>query len=239
MNPQFIDFLKRRWVLPTAVGIVASSGGGVLGYILGKRQERKETVEQINAAFEVAKKGELRPIKIDIKENETTFESVEDVPVITEGKFESLNLIPADQLVFDVPPVRVVREIHDEIEWDWEAEKNTRTKEEPYVIHRDEFFADEMGYTQSTVTYYAGDDVMTDELDTPIYGHTAMVGELNFGHGSGDPSVVYIRSELLEHEYEVVRHPGFFLVEVMGETIEAEYKDQDLKHSAVRKFRME
>jgi len=121
-------------------------------------------------------------------------------------------------------------------EWNYENELATRTKKIPYVIHEDEFILDEMGFTQETLTYYAGDDIMADGQDTPLYNYEGLMGELMFGHGTKDPNVVYIRNEGIRMEWEILRHSGFFEVEVLGHTIEDQYTDKELKHS-VQKFR--
>jgi hypothetical protein len=54
---------------------------------------------------------------------------------------------------------------------------------------------------------------------------------LVFGHGSGDPNVVYIRNEKLQAEYEVLRDPGSYEIEVLGGHVEREMQEVDLKHS--------
>ena len=94
-----------------------------------------------------------------------------------------------------------------------------------------------MGYEQSTLTYYEGDDILVDEHDVPVYNHNLSVGPLNFGHGSNDKNVVYIRSERLESEFEVLREHGLYTVEVLGYE-----KEEEFRHSgyhSVPKFRPE
>lgn len=227
MNEQITPFLQKSWVLPTAVGMSAFSVGGAVGYIVGKvrgiNMTVERTAEMLNDVY-----AELAILKGERAEEPET-----EVRVITEAKLHSISLVPHDEVVFDVPPVTIIREIADDPDenWDWEAERATRTREEPYILHKDEYMEDDFGHTQSTVSYYVGDDIMTDEHDTPIYGHTAMVGELRFGHGSGDENVVYIRNELLEHDYEVLRIDGRYEVEVLGLEIDEEYREKDLKHS--------
>lgn len=116
--------------------------------------------------------------------------------------------------------------------WDYELERSSRTKENPYVIHADEFNADEFGWSsQTTLTWYEGDQILTDSNDVPIYNPHTVVGELRWGHGSGDPNVVYIRNERLQAEYEVLRDEGSYEIIVLGGIIEEEYDKTDLKHS--------
>jgi len=116
-------------------------------------------------------------------------------------------------------------------EWDYELELQNRRGEFPYIIHRDEFFADEMGNSQSTLTYYVGDDILVDEQNVPIYNYSSVVGNLRFGHGSEDQNVVYIRNEKLKTEYEVIQDSGYYQVEVLGLEIENRIEAEELRHS--------
>jgi hypothetical protein len=79
---------------------------------------------------------------------------------------------------------------------------------------------------------------LTDEVDTIVPDVDATVGVenmLRFGHGSGDPNVVYIRNPKLEADFEVTRSAGKYAKEVLG------YDDgEHLQHSRgrePRKFR--
>lgn len=111
--------------------------------------------------------------------------------------------------------------------WNYDDERATRSKDRPYIIHVDEFVADEFDYeSQSTLTWYEKDQILTDSKDVPVYNHAAVVGELRFGHGSNDPNVVYIRNERLKAEYEVLRDPGSYQETVLGES----FDDQHLRH---------
>lgn len=129
--------------------------------------------------------------------------------------------------------------------WDYEAEVTKRTKTEPYILHKDEFFDDEEGYIQLTLTYYEGDDILVDEEEAPIYNHASVVGPLKFGHGSGDPNVFYVRNDKRRCEYEILRHEGLYSREVLGLDIENNVRvrqkhDRELRHSDYdRKFKLE
>lgn len=122
-------------------------------------------------------------------------------------------------------------------EWNYAVEIRKRNTKEPCVIHKDEFFTDEKGYAQSTLTYYSGDDILVDEDDTPIYNHADVTGPLLFGHGSGDSNVVYIRNDKRKAEYEILRDPGLYSVEVLGLSIEKNDRVKELKHSKNMRFR--
>lgn len=107
-----------------------------------------------------------------------------------------------------------------EFEWNYHEERKRRTPDAPYVIHYDE--REEMeGYHVMTLTYYTEDDVLCDERDNPVdpAERNDLIGEVNlerFGHGSNDPSVVFVRNDKLEIVYEVVRSPNSYSEEVHG-----------------------
>lgn len=122
--------------------------------------------------------------------------------------------------------------------WNYEEEIEKRNPEEPYIIHKDEFFENEKDYRQSTLTYYKSDHILCDSDDTPVYNIEKVVGKLEFGKGSKDPSIVYIRNEKLEAEYEILLDHGWYQVEVLGQAVEDHLNDPNVKHS-LHKFREE
>jgi hypothetical protein len=133
----------------------------------------------------------------------------------------------------DSPGVSAVQDIYQhEDTWDYAVELANRSEDVPYVIHRDEYFNNETPFEQITLTYFEGDDVLADSNDTPIDDQDAMVclGNLGkFGHGSGDPNVVYVRNHELHLEIEIVHSDGKFAKEVHG------FSDDELRHSDRRR----
>ena len=104
-------------------------------------------------------------------------------------------------------------------EWDYEKELERRTKSEPYVIHQDEFVHDENGYNHVVYTYYAGDDVMVDEENGHPLPHADIVVGLNnlqFGHGTDDDDVVFVRNDRLEIEMEICRTQDSYEEKILG-----------------------
>lgn len=232
---------RLRKALPVIAGAVGFSAGGALGYILARRkgrllmQEFADMVEKEFATHERVVKLE----ELDLSDGD--YPSAETV-VGTLTFIERAPLGLATGLLATGLDEEVVKNIFEnDDDWDYEAEANTRDGKSIYVIHRDEFIPDEMGYRQSTVTWYEGDKILADERDAPIYNWSSIVGtDLPFGHGSGDANVVYIRNEELRHEYEVLKDPGRFDVEVEGHQIEQDFEDQEIRHSKTPlKFRQE
>lgn len=131
------------------------------------------------------------------------------------------------------PVITNVFTVSDE-EWDFEKEQANRTDEAPYILHKDEFWAEEEGLPQLTLTYFAGDDIMVDQDEKPIYNHISVVGELRWGHGSQDQNVLYVRNPKLKVEYEILKDSGSYAIEVLG--LDNSEEDEEIK---VGKFKPE
>lgn len=118
----------------------------------------------------------------------------------------------------------------EEDQWDWHKERSQRSPMRPYVIHVDEQH-DHEAYDGVTYTYYAADDVLCNERDEviPETDRERIVGEANlekFGHGSNDPSIVYVRNDQLEMDIEVVHSPNSYAEEVHGFEPEIKHSDR-------------
>lgn len=260
------DKLYRIWSDPRrptfVLGFIAFNAGVGLGYILGRRSapaqfDVTENLEMKLNSDELATLRDVTKKPPSVVLNPNMYKTTDPIPEYTS---KSKTRVDGEGFVRDkikstVETAReAVQEVVDDIpeedgelvrrsifvesdDWNYELELSKRTTEAPYVIHRDEFFADEKDYVQSTCTYYAGDSILVDEDEKPIYNHEQITGQLVFGHGSGDANVVYIRNDKRHSEYEVVFDPGLYSVEVLGLEIEDNERVKDLRHSRVPKFR--
>jgi hypothetical protein len=104
--------------------------------------------------------------------------------------------------------------------WDTHAERRRRSPSRPYVIHMDE--KDEFEhYQDSTLTYYEADDVLANERDEIMDAaeRERVIGEKNlerFGEGTDDPSTVFVRNDVLEMQFEIIKSSGSYTEEVQG-----------------------
>lgn len=100
-----------------------------------------------------------------------------------------------------------------------ESEDDGDESDEPQVISFEEFSEDHDDYAKITITYYQGDDTLADENDGIVDDVTALIGDeafTNFGNGSRDNNVVYIRNDSISTDFEVIRDPGKFSVIILG-----------------------
>lgn len=125
-----------------------------------------------------------------------------------------------------------------EPEWDVAEEMANRTTDAPYTLHANEYHNRETGYVQTTLYWYT-DRILADENHAIIYNVGDVTGKLEFGRGSGDPDMVYIRNDKLRGEYEVVRVNDSYEHTVYGAQAEEKAEQDDLRHSStVRRFRV-
>lgn len=93
--------------------------------------------------------------------------------------------------------------------WNYERELQNRSPEAPYIIHENEFNHSNLNYTKVAYTYYSEDDYLVhpENENRPVFGGETIVGtdNLNFGHGSTDEDVVYIRNDSLELDMQITR----------------------------------
>lgn len=196
-------------------------GASVASFLLGGAISYYATRKVMTTQFEKLINKELQEVKEyyarrAAREGEMLQEEnqqiIEELEYSNAPKVEEITIT---ETYLTEPPHRVA----DDVEFDYAEELLNRTKERPYVIHVDEFMANEENYDQVSITYYEGDDILTDEKDVPIPKRDEIVGDDNlykFGHGSKDNRVVYIRNEILELEFEIIHRDGKFSREVMG-----------------------
>ena len=131
-----------------------------------------------------------------------------------DGMRATENDVAGDRNIFVDPRPSI-----EKIDFNYEEEILNRSSLTPYIISKEEFLQAETDFPQSTLTYYAGDDILSDEKDGTIDDAEFVVGTSNlqrFGHGSDDGNVVYIRNENLKMDFEIIHSEGKYAVEVQG-----------------------
>lgn len=88
-----------------------------------------------------------------------------------------------------------------------------------HVISLQEYEENEPSYQQETLTWYAGDETLTDVREDIIEDYTNIIGEhalSRFGDVSEDENVVHVRNNVLMVDYEILRSPGTYQQDVLG-----------------------
>jgi hypothetical protein len=217
--------------------LIGAAGLGV-GYLVARNQlekrysrlldeELRRTREFFGANYEGSKEGlddpEYMEAAINAAEAMTEY-AKPAVPVIP-----SVLAAEVEKTVtnYNKPPASVVDEVVDDVERNVPASPLDPDARAPYLITFAEFAADEMGYEQITVSFFAGDGIVIDEEDAVIKSErveeTIGTDNLNkFGTNTEDPdmdpNVIYVRCERFNMDFEVTRSAGKHSVEVLGQT---------------------
>ncbi len=104
-------------------------------------------------------------------------------------------------------------------DFDPEVEAEKRSAGKPYIITEDEFMTNANEDEEISCTYYAADDTLTDHKDKTIDDIEGNVGEANlkqFGRGSNDRNMLFVRNEAKGTIYEIARSGGSYMREVLG-----------------------
>lgn len=250
--------INKNIAVPAAVGVGSLSLGFVSGYFFHKWRIEKSVRDFITEMHEPEDMVELNFGQVvelnEAKRNHPTAIITERVvrdpheepstDVVIEETDEELIISFDDHVEEEPEPERVsIFTTDEDTEWnyDYEMARRAQVPDKPHIIHVDEYFeSHDNDYRQHVLTYYAGDDILCDENSIPMYNAKEVVGDIknSFGHGSKDQNILYVRNVPLDAEYEIIRDPGHYAVEVLGGEIEDEYETGDIKHShSPHKFR--
>jgi hypothetical protein len=204
---------------PLACGIIAIASlaaGSVIGYFTATTVLRAKYEEELRVQIEKTKEFYA---KLEEKKQFQTPGEAADALIPEEAKKTLADAVTAmTNYRGEKPPDRkkVVEEMienifsHETVTTEiTDDEKDLRDRRTPYILEKDEYLESDSDFNQTTVTYYAGDETLADERDDIIEDIDKVVGLANlqrFGHGSGDPRVLYVRNELLEIDYEILLH---------------------------------
>lgn len=215
--------------------------GVAVGFFLGYRFNREKLREEAFEASkeEVAKIRETYMQKMLVADKQSLEEVIEERGYSVKAEERPLPapvpIIGEPRLILELDAPEIIEETvsHSHGTWNYPKELQNRSPDHPYIIHQDEFNANEMDYDQTTYTYYSKDDVLCDTDEKPLPHADIVVGQenLKFGHGSNDENVVFIRNDRLTLEIEITRSSGSYEEEVIG----LEHSDTDRGHRDYRK----
>ena len=209
---------RKQQILILGFTAIAAAGasGFVVGTVVKKRMELKyeaiieHEVAEARAFYQRLNKPSMEEVA---KRHKTVDlladDSMEEAVSALHNKYEVPETVTHNIFVEGKPM--------DE-DFDYEAEIASRSEDKPYVISYDEFQQGEKDYIQNSLNWYEDDDVLTDDKDV-IPNPDDVVGEENlqrFGHGSRDPRIVYIRNDVMEVDFEVVKNPSSYAHTVLG-----------------------
>lgn len=235
MNEKLSKFLKNPVKVSIPVSIISLGVGIGIGYFMAKRKKEVEihVVPSVEKSFESVSMETITAVHEETEKKEAK-------------RRHPTGNVEVNEVIETPHPIEIVAQnifAKNDDDWNQEEEEQTRTIDKPYIVTKEEFWNEERreeGYSQTTLTYYAGDDIMADQEEKPIYNYDAVVGPLRFGHGADDVSTFYVRNDKLKAEYEILRDSGSYEEQVLGLLNEPEPDEtKGLRHSGPGKFKPE
>jgi hypothetical protein len=213
----------QTFIIAASASVISLGVGAFLGYKYAERRLSEE--------YEVRLKVEINKTKAFYTKLAKKAE-YSDPTNLAEEIIESEHYIPADG---SEDTEELDSELDRHVPFNYAKEVPKREGQRRYVISFEEMKENPKDYDQRTITYYEKDDVLVDERDTPIDDIDGLIGLENleqFGNGSKDPNIVYIRNDFLAMDLEVIREFESYEETVLG----------SIKHSnqrRPRKFRID
>lgn len=88
----------------------------------------------------------------------------------------------------------------------------------PFVITLEQYGNDNEIVDTESLVYYSEDNVLVDNNEIPIDNEDYVIGDAlnNFGNGSQDPDIVYVRNVKTGCDYDVIRVHGSYQELILG-----------------------
>ena len=213
--------------LLTIVGAVGVSlvVGAAAGYLFAQKRLQKAYDAILDEEIQATKDfySRLHKTEFATPQDAAKHFGLTDITVVDEVDEALLMVVRGmqygDPAETDASARQMVRNIFEPSDEDWVAEKEARTEDAPYILHADEFAANEPEYNQVELTYFEGDGILADEQNEHMPEPEKFIGDgqlLRFGYQSEDPNVVYIRNDFLEMDFCIKRSEGSYRREVLG-----------------------
>jgi hypothetical protein len=231
-----VDVAPGRPAVYIAVGLVVGAGaGGSIAWFVAKRRYKlkyevlaQQEIAEAKAFYNKLAKSELNWNGEEPNEQKLSERGAEAVDALVnyrgDGAAVREVVVSEEVTEVEVRPVtsNVFEQNRAELIWDQDREDEYRAtigEGEPYIICQKEYMENENDYEQKTFTYFAEDDVLVDDKDSPIELIDMVVGEDNltrFGHGTTDNRIVLIRNDKLRLDFEIVKNDGSYSKDVLG-----------------------
>jgi hypothetical protein len=220
---------------------VAFAAGSILGLAGGAFAGYKYAVRKLGTEFEERLERETAELRtfytnVDKKKYASPEDAVKDLikdkdpkaGLALEEYAGGPKAVAYDKIVKEDPPKvpedakegdEVVVETTQVVERNVFRQAKVVDPKKPFMISQEDFMENPDDYHQVTVTYYAKDNVLTDEKEDVIEDIEATIGLdclVNFGNGSSDPHTVHVRNHNLDLDFEIVRNESSYSREVLG-----------------------
>lgn len=237
-----VEIVRNNPYILGAVAVVSLAAGAFAGYQFAKKRTAAHYEDILSSEIAAAREFYAHVNKVDeptpedAVRNRISQDEVEAVDAIR--TYQGAEVVVRD-VEADVVTEKNVFLKKDDFDYEKALEERLENAgERPYVISHVEFMENDLGHEQEVVTYFEGDDILCDEKDESLEPRYTVGDDFagQFGYGSIDNNVVYMRNENLGIDYEITRSRGKYTREVLGVMEDDELQHSDRRHKA-RRFR--
>lgn len=228
-------------IIPVAAGLVGAGAGFYFGFVYGDNKGRREVwalaeaelnslEERIKRRYKVGEWSEPTEYFDEEGAKVNSFESEEEAERaiaiaalkdhVENGQYATLSEVPDGTIVNIFVEAKKEKDeiVEEEIyEPGVFADNPNRHDPEPLIITELEYMQDEEDYEKLSISWFPGDRVLVDSKEKPIDDVEATVGINNLNHLGVDQSVIYVRNNKLEMDFEIAIEAGTYRETVLGE----------------------
>lgn len=209
-----------RTVIKVVIAVVCAGAAGAGGYFAWRYRKNKKAEAKVNEPLDVEyipyKQGNVNTIVRDEDDNKI---SKMDIP---KEKFanhiRNYMQTDAEKENFEeyLSEMESPEEDDEEEDEDDDDPPNPKKEKGPYLITAGEFCNNRTYYDKISLNYFSKDDVVADDRDEVMENADKILGDLqSLFATSRASSVIYIRNEELEVDYEVSFVDGSYREEVL------------------------
>lgn len=219
---------------------LAALSGALAGSVITFLVTRETTANKVrkdvedlvsDAEIRIMKKYKVGPWGVMIKYNEADVEATdqmfEDASVAAALEFARINEYVAEPVEDEADGKVVAGNVFDHYESVPAPEEESDDEEpfvgnptnddpEPYCVSEDEYNFDMEDFQKMTLSFYAGDSVLADEIERVVEDVESTVGLRNLETFAPDNEVLYIRNNRLQVGFEVILENAKYSEVVMG-----------------------
>lgn len=226
--------MNKHIIIPIVAGLAAAGGGFYAGFVVGGNKRAAEVwaiaedeinnmEDRLKRRYKVGEYAEpLQYHDVDGEKVLTVPEGVdpEDLVALQEhinnGGYAKLSPEPAQIINSFVQYGDKKVELR-EVETTVTITPNM-VDPEPLIITELEYMHDEEDYEKLSVSWYPGDRVLVDSTEQPIVDVEGTVGINNLNQlDLDDKTVIYVRNNRLEQDFEIAIEQGTYRETVLGE----------------------
>lgn len=219
-------------IIASVSSVISLAAGAAGGYLVAQKRLEKRYNDLAEKEIAAAKAYYSRMYKQDDYADPVELAKKHE-PDKRKEELEEVQTIMGEQGYISEPESRVLTPEQLEQELLDMTILEDQQQDRPYVIDRDDWFDQDAGYEHITLRYFEADDLLVGSDKSVMEDIDGVIGIANlgrFGYKSGDNTVVYVRNEEHQTDYEVVLDKGSYARDMLGFI---EHSDEP----KVRKFR--